>query len=126
MNRKLLKEILAIHADQLAQGRQVNTEDYPELSPEDRQELTPLLDVAERVKSTLKPVGPPRKFETNLKKELLTTAHLRQIEGYSPPNPQKDLLILLAIVGFFISLAGALLALRLRRQRVKTVTPPQP
>jgi hypothetical protein len=125
MNRKLLKDILAIHADQLAQNRRTNTEDYPELSPEDKQELAPLLDVAERVKSTLRPVNPPRKFETNLKKELLTTAHLRQAKGYTPPNPEKDLLILLAIVGFFISLAGVLLALRLRREGIKTVTPPQ-
>jgi hypothetical protein len=126
MNRKLLKEILAIHADQLAQDRQVNTEDYPELSSEDKQELAPLLDVAERVKSTLKPVNPPRKFETNLKKELLTTAHLHRVEGYIPPNPERDLLILVAIVGFFISLAGVLLALRLRKQGVQTFTPPQP
>jgi hypothetical protein len=126
MNRKLLKEILAIHADQLTQNRQVKTEDYPELSPEDKQELAPLLDVAERVKSTLKPVNPPRKFETNLKKELLTTAHLHQAEGYTSPNPERDLLILVATVGFFISLAAVLLALRLRRQGVQTAIRPQP
>lgn len=117
MNRKLLKDILAIHADQLAQDRQVNAEDYSELSPEDRQEIAPLLDVAERVKSTLKPVDPPRKFETNLKKELVTTAHLRQAEGYTPPDPSRDLLILAAIIGFIVSLAGVLVALRLRHQR---------
>ena len=118
MDRKLLKEILATHADQLAQGRQIKTEDYLELSPEDKHELAPLLDVAERVKSTLKPISPPRNFETHLKEELLTTAHLRQAEGYTPPNPSRDLLILIAIIGFIISLAGVLLALRLRNWRI--------
>lgn len=116
MDRKLLKEILATHADKLVQGRQAKTEDYPELSPEDQQELALLLDVAEQVKSTLKPINPPRSFESNLKQELLTTAHLRRAEGYTPPNPSRDLLILLAIIGFIISLAGVLLAWRLRKQ----------
>ena len=121
MNRKLLKDILSTHADQLVQGRHPKTEDYAEnfgdLSAEDKDELAPLFDVAEQIQSTLRPISPPRRFENNLKRELLTTAHLRQVEGYTPPNPSRDLLILVAIFGFIISLAGVLIALRIRSQR---------
>ena len=112
MNPKKLKEILASHADQLAQGQSKTEYDY-DLSTED-DELSSLLGVAERVQSALKPVTPTRNFETKLKRQLLTTAHIRQAEGYKPPNPERDLLILMAILGFVLSLAGVLLTLKLR------------
>lgn len=115
MKRKMLKEILAAHADHLVTG-QAKGKDYLNLLADPEAELEPLLEVAERVKSTLKPIKPARKFEKDLKRELLTTAHLRRAEGYVPPNPSRDLLILAAILGFFISLAGVLLALRWRTQ----------
>ncbi len=115
MNKKLLKEILAAHADHLVTGR-AKGKDYLNLLADSEEELAPLLDVAERVKSTLKPIKPARKFEKELKRELLTTAHLRRAEGYTPPNPSRDLLILAVILGFFMSLAGVLLALRWRHQ----------
>jgi hypothetical protein len=117
MNRKKLKEILASHADQLVQSRSGAEPPY-ELPAEDDAELSSLLGVAERIKSTLTPVSPTRRFETDLKRQLLTTAHLRQAEGYKPPNPERDLLILMAIIGFFLSLAGVLLALKLRSQGI--------
>jgi hypothetical protein len=121
MNRKLLKEILATHADQLAQGRRPKPEDYTEdfedLSAADVDELEPLLNVAEQIQSTLKPIHPPRRFESNLKKELLTTAHLHRAEGYVPPNPSRDLLVLGAVFGFIISLAGALIAWQIYKHR---------
>ncbi len=115
MKRKMLKDILAAHADHMVTG-QAKGKDYLNLLADPEAELGPLLEVAERVKSTLKPIKPARKFEKDLKRELLTTAHLRQTEGYVPPNPSRDLLILAAILGFFISLAGVLLALRWRSQ----------
>lgn len=118
MNRKKLKEILASHADQLIQQSRAGTESPYEVPTEDDAELSSLLGVAERIKSTLTPVTPARRFETDLKRQLLTTAHLRQIEGYRPPNPERDLLVLMAIVGFFLSLAGVLLALKLRSQGI--------
>ncbi len=120
MNRKLLKEILARHADQLVQGQPKPTT-YPEIGPEDEEELAALLDVAERVKSTLKPITPAQNFEEDLKRNLLTTAHLRQAEGYTPPNPSRDLLILAAIIGFVLSLASVLLVLRLRSQPIRKI-----
>ena len=117
MNRKLLKEILSAHADQLIKG-QAENKDYLDLLSQPEAELAPLLSVAEWVKSTLRPVTPPNKFEAELKRELLTTAHLRRAEGYTPPNPSRDLFILLATLTFFASLAGVLLALRRRSQTI--------
>lgn len=117
MNRKKLKEILASHADQLVQSRSGAEPPY-ELPTEADAELNSLLGVAERIRSTLTPVTLTRRFETDLKRQLLTTAHLRQAEGYKPPNPKRDLLILMAIIGFFLSLAGVLLALKLRSQGI--------
>lgn len=117
MNPKKLKEILATHADHLVQNRS-DPQDFPELSLQGEEELSSLIDVATRVKHALQPVTPTNQFESNLKRQLLTTAHLRQVEGYTAPNPERDLLVLLAIVGFIVSLTGVLLALRLRSQTI--------
>jgi hypothetical protein len=117
MNPKLLKEILAAHADQLVNG-QAHDEEYLTHLDNPEADLAPLLNVAERVKSTLRPVKPTLEFETELKRELLTTAHMRRLEGYTPPNPSRDLLVLMAVFGVIVSLAGIWLALRWRSQTV--------
>lgn len=111
MDKRTLKEILAAHADQLVNG-QATGKDYLRLLPESDDDLALLLDVAERVKSTLKPVSPPHEFEEELKRQLLTTAHLRQVEGYHPPHPFRDLFIFLTALAFVFSLAGVLIAMR--------------
>jgi len=113
MNPKRLKEILAAHAEELL-GSQAHQDEGYQLSAEDEAELASLQGVAERVNSTLKPVAPGRSFEDQLKRELLTTAHLHRAEGYRPPNPERDLLILTAVAGILLSLAGLLIVLRFR------------
>ena len=113
MNKKLLKEILAAHADQLVKGKATG-KDYLDLLPERDEDLAPLLDVAERVKSTLKPIAPTNKFERDLKKELISTAQRRQTEGYKPPNPTRDLFFLMATAAFIVSLTTVLIALKRR------------
>jgi hypothetical protein len=117
MNPKSMKEILSTHADQLVQGEHPHAEDYAELSARDQDEISPLLDVAEQIEGTVRPVKPPRRFESDLKKELLTTAYLRQAEGYMPPNIERELLILGVVMGFIISLVGSLIAWRVYRWR---------
>jgi len=107
----MLKEILAAHADQLLKGKATG-EDYLDLLPESDEELGPLLDVAERVQSTIKPISPANKEE--LKRELLTTAHIRKVEGYVPPNPARDLFYVLVTLAFIASLGVVLAALRQR------------
>ena len=117
MNPKSMKEILSTHADQLVQGQHPHAEDFADLSVEDQDEITPLLDVAEQIESTVRPIKPPRRFESDLKKELLTTAYLRQAQGYTPPNLERELLILGLTIGFVFSLIGALVAWRIFRWR---------
>jgi hypothetical protein len=116
MDRKILKEILAAHADQLLNG-QPGSSDFSRLLRDPNDELAPLLSVAERVESTLKPISPPTEFEQELKRQLLTTAHLRQVQGYEPPRPFRDLFIFLAAITFFLSLTGFFVASHTRTQR---------
>jgi hypothetical protein len=113
MEKRTLREILAAHADQLING-QATSQDYLRLLPEREAELAPLLDMAERVQSTLTPISPAQEFEEDLKRQLLTTAHIRRVEGYKPPHPFRDLLVALAAISFVFSLAGVLLAMRTR------------
>jgi hypothetical protein len=115
MNPKLLKDLLAAHADRLVQGQAADNPTY-HLSPEEETELGSLLGVAERIKTALKPVTPTSNFENKLKQQLLTTAYLHQVQGYRPPNPERDLLVLMGVIGFILSLAGVLVALRFRSQ----------
>lgn len=116
MDRKTLKELLAAHADQLLNG-QAGSGDYSGLLRDPDQELAPLLSVAERIESTLKPISPTSEFEQELKRQLLTTAHLRQVQGYQPPHPFRDLFVFLAAITFFLSLAGFFVASQARTQR---------
>ena len=116
MDKKLLREILAAHADQLLQGKATG-KDYLDLLPERDEELARLLAVAERVQSTLQPITPANQFEEELKRQLLTTAHLRRAEGYKPPNPTRDLFFLIAAIAFIASLSAVLIAMRYRNQR---------
>jgi hypothetical protein len=116
MDTRKLKEILAAHADQLLNEQAINPEYLELLSDSDDDELAPLFNVAERVKSTLLPVAPPHDFEEELKRQLLTTAHLRRAEGYRPPHPFRDLFVFLLSLAFVFSLAGALLVMWNKRQ----------
>ncbi len=113
MNSRMLKEILAAHADQLVKGKATG-KDYLELLPGQDEELAPLLSMAERIQSTLKPITPANKFEQELKRELLNTAQLRQVEGYTPPNPSRDLFILVITTAFIMSLSVVLIAIKRR------------
>jgi hypothetical protein len=116
MDRKTLKELLAAHADQLLNG-QAGSNDYARHLYDPDHELAPLLSVAERIESTLKPIAPTHEFEEELKRQLLTTAHLRQAQGYQPPRPFRDLFVFLAAIAFFLSLAGFFVASQARAQR---------
>mgnify|MGYP001278452675 CR=1 FL=1 len=116
MDKKLLKEILAAHADRLIKGK-ATSDDYLELVESD-EELHRLLRVAERIQSTMQPVVPTQPFGGELKRVRLTTAHLRKVEGYVPPDPARDLFYLLTSIAFIVALGMALFAMRRRSQQV--------
>ena len=105
MDKKQLKDILSAHADQLI-GKPDDPAPVDSSLDEGDDELTALLGVAEQLKSSLTPITPKPDFESELKRELLTTAHLRQATGYVPPNPERDLLILTALFGLIIGITG--------------------
>lgn len=114
MDKRRLKELLAEHADRLLEG----VAGRPDCSPEDEAELAALLNVAERVKSTLTPIEPAFTFEDELKRELLTTAHLRKAEGYVPPNPERDLMILAGLLGFIAIFVSVMLMWRVKERPI--------
>lgn len=115
MDKRVLREILAAHADQLVNGKATG-KDYLELLPERDEELGSLLGVAERVRSTLRPITPANHFERDLKQKLLSEAQRRQIEGYAPPHPFRDLFFFMAALAFILSLAVVLVAMKRRSQ----------
>lgn len=110
MNPKRLKDILAAHADQLV-NKPADLQNFEELSPEEVQEVADLLSTAELVQSTLKPV-PTSGFETRLRDDLIAAAQSYHESGYVPPNPARDLMIILTTLGFVITMLVALILLR--------------
>ena len=78
MSIDLMTEILAAHADQLNKSKSVQTDTFLAAFPGTHDELAPLLDVAARVKRTLKPVKPEPAFRTRLHDGLLMAAHHQQ------------------------------------------------
>jgi hypothetical protein len=111
MDKKTLREILSAHADHLNSG-DATGEDYLRLWSERDEELAPLLDVAEQVQSTLTPITPAPDFEAELKRRLMTTAHIRQVEGYTPPTPLRDLFTFVATLAFVTALATVIVIVR--------------
>jgi hypothetical protein len=118
MPENIVAEVLAAHADQLVSG-ETGSEDYANLFPAHEGELTPLLQIAQRVKTTLVPVTPSPEFEAGLKRELLAAAMQRAEAKRSRrhvPLLQRREVLIGAAVGSAISVAGIVAAL-LWRQR---------
>lgn len=106
-NKKLISEILSAHADQLLK-RQKSGEDYAQLFPEN-QDLPPLLNLADHVKSVLEPMTPPQSFKQQLQKELIAAARMKQLnQEFVPSNlPQPSIpLLVSAVAGILLALSG--------------------
>jgi len=83
VSERMLTEILAAHADHLVRGEAKEAQ-YLTLFPDYREELAPLLELAQQVRETLAPRGaglasvhPSEAFRRRLRQELLTTARQR-------------------------------------------------
>ena len=118
MDTREIREILAIHADEL-----VNPEARPSrgLSRHDR--VQGLLDLAEQVQGLLVPVQPDIDFRRRLHGDLVLEAQRRQTAQEVSPLVQhrKGILIGAAAVGSVASVAGLVIAFVLR-QRHKEAT----
>ncbi len=109
MEERRAAEILAAHADRLngLPGQ------APEPTPEETAYLAPLMEIAERLKETLVPVGPSEAFVRSLERELVEAARRQQA---TPPRFRRGLVIGAAAIGSVISLTGVI-ALILRHRR---------
>ncbi len=112
MPENLIVEVLAAHADQLANS-ETDADEYAILFPAHQAELAPLLQVAQQIKTVLVPVTLSPEFETGLKRDLLAAA-LRRAEAQSTRRPTslyRRRILIGAAIGSAISLAGIVAAL---------------
>ena len=123
MSTDKIKEILAAHADGLAQGTISPALAEP---PEQPAETQALMDVAARAKHALHPVPPTPVFRARLHDGLAMAAHHQQtyfISGVKRSEPAWGWLIGAAAIG---SAAGVLaVMLRSRTQTPKATAPTQ-
>lgn len=122
MSIDLTSEILAMHADQLNRGEPVISDVFLAPYPEWRQELIPLLDVAARVKRTLKPVSPAPAFRARLHDGLMLAANHQQAHRIlvaRHEEPQWGWLLGAAALGS----AAGLIALVLRARAGRSQSP---
>ncbi len=119
MSDNVVVEVLAAHADHLMDDGP-ESENYLNLFPAYRAELTPLLGIAERVKAALVPVTPSPAFEAGLKQDLLEAAIQRAEEKEEKKRVsflrRRWGLIGAAVVGSALSVAGIIAALLLRQR----------
>lgn len=123
MDERTLTEILAAHADQLVQGKGREAE-YLALFPGSREELAPLLELAQRLKDTLASVQPRQAFRRRLHQELLATARQRLAATLPRERPRwrQPWVIGAAALGSAISLASAIGVIAYLRRSKATVT----
>ena len=121
MKEKVLAEILVAHADQLKKG-QGKVSDYLAMFPDYREELRPLLEIAEKVKEVLVPVEPAPAFCQSLHDDLLAAAR-RKLAGEVPQLARshgRQILIRAAALGSAVSVVGALAYLIRSRATAET------
>jgi hypothetical protein len=80
MGIDLVTELLAAHADQLNRNDAIANDSVLAAFPQDREELAALMQVAARVKQTLKPVTPAPAFRARLHDGLMLAAHHQQAQ----------------------------------------------
>jgi len=109
MEEKVLAEILAAHADQLTKG-QGKVSDYLAMVPDYWEELSPLLETAEKVKQVLEPVEPAPAFCQSLREDLLAAGQRRLAEGVPQlaRSHGRQIIIRAAALGSAVSVAGAI------------------
>lgn len=115
MGKKLLREILSEYAER---------DDYVKLPPFEREELSALLGIAERVKHTLVPVNPEPGFLTGLERDLLGDAGHRHT---TPPSFWSKyagpIIFTLATLTSAASLTVILVYISRQRRRAGRLTP---
>ncbi|MCC7355265.1 MAG: hypothetical protein IT330_16090 [Anaerolineae bacterium] len=119
MDDRTLTEILAAHADHLNRGG--DGADYLVMFADHRDQLAPLLTLAERVKRALVPMQASPLFRDRLRHDLATAAlGRRDTPQPARPNHRLELVIGAAAIGVSVSLVGLVAYLR-RSRGTRTV-----
>ncbi len=116
MSSQTITELLARHADKLNRQEKINADDFLTAMPGQRSELAALLDVASRLKRTLRPHAPAREFRMRLRNGLLLAAHHRdahQLLVHKPTGSSWNWLVRAAALGS----AAGVIALILRSRQ---------
>lgn len=110
MEDRFLTEILASHADQMNEGAKVERDVYLAMFPRYRDDLAPLLALAERVKGILVPMTPPEIFRDELRQGLLAAAGQRVVpKAFQPAQDhRREIIIGAAALGSLVSLASVI------------------
>jgi hypothetical protein len=74
--------------------------------------------LVEQLEKILVPISPTHEFRLNLKQELLASMRQRQANQLQQATPPRILLMVAAVVGFLVSVAGILFARRWSNQIV--------
>lgn len=116
MEEQRATQALAAHADRLI-GRPGET---VRLTPDEAEQLRPLMDVAEHVKATLIPVEPSAAFVRTLGRELVEAARHQQTAAR---RLRRGLVIGAAAVGSALSVAGVVALIVMRRRSEIEIRP---
>ncbi len=101
MNKRRMAEVLAAHAEGLTGGAQVMQR--LSVTAEERNRLSPLLQLAEHLQQSMQPVQPSAAFVRSLGRELVDNAR-HQI---SPAKrPRRTVVIGAAVLGSLVSIAS--------------------
>lgn len=85
MDKYLLETILSLHADRL-DGEDRQLRELLDLFPDEREEISSLMDLAQRLADALIPVKPAAPFREGLHNSLLTAAH----QKHAQPAAQRS------------------------------------
>ena len=126
MREAVIANVLTAHADYLVSIKTWDEDQMKRLRAH-QVDLAPLLQIAERLNETLKPVTPAPAFKTRLRQELLAAAarraEKRGVAKLVPFLRRKEVVIgVAAVIGSVLSVAGIVAAL-LWRQRSMTRAP---
>lgn len=109
MDEERAIELLAAHADSLNRPATVELR----LTPEEKEELRPLMETAEQLKRAMVPVEPSRAFVRSLGQELIGAARRQQSAAR---RLRRAIIIGAAALGSALSVVGVVVLIVLRRR----------
>ena len=126
MRKRVLVAAVAAYADHLT-GRRADRGEVLDLGPDCRAEIAPLLRISDRLKAGLRPVAPSPGFKAQLRGALMAEATRRAEEraaGKKASWLQRRGVVIGAVVGSVLSVAGIIAAIVWRQRYVARLSTP--